>query len=362
MFSEAKEKLEEAWLGLDKIYRSGMEEILQLPNMGIPKGRAKLKTYDVLCAGIVVADLFTTPVDRLPKSGELSAVEDIKLECGGCAVNVAVNLAKLGLRSALSGKVGRDYFGGAILQELRERGMDTEHIRFSDRLPTSKTVILIAKGEDRRYVHSVGANAEFKVEDIDQGLIAGSRVFYVGGLLAMRDLDCERLVPLFQYAQESGTMTVLDVVVPADSWVPLSDIAKLLPYTDVFLPNEDEAGIITGETDPLAQARILKGLGAQNVIVTRGGAGSIALSDTAAFAAEAYPVQVVDASGGGDAFTSGLIYGLLHKWPLEKNVAFASALGASACQSMGCTTGTFTLQQANAFLQNNPLPLKRLHL
>lgn len=319
-----------------------------------------MKKYDALCAGIIVADLFTAPIDRLPESGELSAVDDITLTCGGCTVNVAVNLAKLGLATTLAGKIGNDYFGTAVLKELQDRGLDTGQIRVSDQLPTSKTVILIVKGEDRRYVHAVGANAEFKAEDIDREIIAASRVFYVGGLFAMRDLDCERLVPLFRYAREAGTMTVLDVVVPAGSSADVSGLAKLLPYTDVFLPNEDEGAMIAGTTDPLEQARMFKGLGAHCVVVTRGGKGIVAMAGETGMEADAFPVQVVDSSGGGDAFTSGMIYGMLQEWPMERKLEFASAMGASACQSMGCTTGTFTGEEADEFLRNNRLQIRRL--
>lgn len=319
-----------------------------------------MKRFDVLCAGLIVADLFTSPLERLPQAGMLSTVDDISLECGGCAANVAINLAKLGQSATLAGRVGNDVFGQMVLRELQSKGPATGQIRISDTWPTSKTVILVVKGEDRRYVHAVGANGEFGPADIDRETIRASKVFYVGGLMAMKNMDCEQLVPLFRLAREAGTVTVLDVVVPAGTEGGLDGLAGLLPYTDVFLPNEDEGRVITGCAQAGQQAQIFRELGARCVVVTRGGAGSIALSESAEITAGVYPIEAVDASGGGDAFTSGFIYGELQNWPLAQKLRFASAMGASACRMRGCTTGTFTLEEAHTFIDNHRLPMAEI--
>lgn len=316
------------------------------------------KKYDVLCAGLIVADLVASPIAQLPRAGELAAIENISLACGGCAVNVAINLSKLGLKTVLAGKIGDDCFGNAVVEELAHKGLGTGQIRSSRTQPTSTTFILNVKGDDRRYVHSEGANAAFGAEDIDLQMIADSKVFYVGGLLAMKSLDCDSLLPLFQYARQQGTMTVLDVVVPSGASPGLAGLARLLPYTDLFLPNEDEGSMITGEHDAEKQARIFIGLGAKGVIITRGGAGSIAMLEHTAVIAGAYPVQAVDSSGGGDAYTSGIIYGELQGWQLRDKIAFASAMGASACLSRGCTSSTFTLAEARQFLQEHQLDIR----
>lgn len=318
---------------------------------------AASKDIDVLCAGILVADLFTTPLDGLPLPGELVLVDDISLEAGGCAINTAINLCKLGAKVTLAGKVGNDFFGEAIKREMQHKGVDIQGVIHTLECPTSKTVILIAKGEDRRYIHSIGANAEFTIKDFNLSLVQRAKVLYVGGLMAMPRLDPVQLLPLLEYAKEVNTKTILDVVVPASAAIP-EGLDALLPYVDVFLPNEDEAFALSGLNDPIDQAEYFARMGAGTVIITRGGKGSVIKAGSQIFQIGTYPITLVDSSGGGDAFSSGIIYGELKGWGLPKKLELASAMGASACMSRGCTNGTFTLPEALAFIENHYLVMR----
>src|SRR5436190_1578401 len=115
----------------------------------------------VLCAGVLVADIFVPPMPSLPEEGELRATDDFLLATGGCAANVALSLARLGVGSTVSGRTGSDVFGDFIVGDLEARGIDTSGIRRSDTSGTSKTVVLPVIGQDRRFIHTFGANAEF---------------------------------------------------------------------------------------------------------------------------------------------------------------------------------------------------------
>ncbi len=309
---------------------------------------------DVLCVGILVADLFAPPLPRLPAAGELLLVDDFLLTTGGCAANAGVDLAKLGARVTVVGKVGNDVYADFIRRDLDAQGVDVSGIQVSKTMPTSRTVILPVIGEDRRYIHAVGANADLRAEDISLGLVTRSRVLYVGGYLLFPGIKQSSLVELFRLARQRGVKTVLDVagVQPSHG---MRDLIDLLPHTDAFLPNHDEARILTGEADPVRQAHMLLERGAGTVVVTQGGAGAIAMTRGQAWRAAAYPVDVVDPSGGGDAFDAGFIVGMLEGWDLRRTVEFASAIGASACTRLGCTAGVFTRAEALAFIARQSL-------
>ena len=141
--------------------------------------------YDVVCVGIVVADMFASPLPHLPVPGELAPVDELLLQTGGCAANTSVDVAKLGAKVAVVARVGNDIFGEFIRDDLEQKGVDVSGIQVSPVTPTSRTVILTVTGEDRRYIHSVGANAEFTLNGVDLGLIADARVLYVGGYLLL---------------------------------------------------------------------------------------------------------------------------------------------------------------------------------
>jgi len=317
------------------------------------------RRYDVVCLGVLVADMFVSPMARLPAAGELLAVDDIQFDVGGCAANTALTLTKLDRPVALIGKTGQDAFGSFVTQELARRGVDTQGIRTSAHLPTSKTVILPVKGDDRRYVHTFGANADLQLSDIDTNLIAQSRLLVVGGYLALPKLDPRALRQLFEFARRQGVLTVLDVVVPGNvQAADLADaLAGVLPYTDVFMPNDDEAQRLTGEREPQRQAEAFVALGCQTVVITLGEHGALARTRHASYQAPAYAVEAVDYSGAGDAFAGGFAYGLLEGWPLPQTLAFASAIGASCCTQLGCTAGVFRVPEALAYVAAHPLPL-----
>lgn len=314
--------------------------------------------YDVLCVGILVADLFVPPLPRLPLPGELQLVDDMLLSTGGCAANAAMDLVRLGARVAVAGKVGNDFFAEFVRQELQAKGVDVSGLRQSASAPTARTVILPVAGDDRRYIHAVGANAELRVEDIDLDQVAQARVLYVGGYLLFPGFAPAALAELFRLARERGLLTVLDVAGP-QAGVGLAPLAPVLPHTDVFLPNQDEAAVITGETDALRQAAVFVEAGAQTVVITRGAEGVVVGTRAAAYAAPALPVEFVDGSGAGDAFAAGYMVGLLEGWDLERTVALASAVGASACTRLGTTPGVFSRAEALDFLAQHPLKLQR---
>jgi sugar/nucleoside kinase (ribokinase family) len=307
----------------------------------------------VLCAGILVADLVIPPLPELPAPGELAASEDFLLATGGCAANVAVSLAKLGVPSAVAGCVGADLFGDFLQRELRGIGVDTRGLRRSADRGTSKTVILPVGGEDRRFVHTFGANAEFTVQHVDRSPLADCDVLYLGGYLVLPAVSAPDLAQLCADARAGGARTVLDVVVPRGATVSLESVREALAFVDFFVPNEDEARALTGEADPHRQAARLVEAGCGTAIVTRGTAGAVLRSSDELLEVPAPRVDTVDQSGAGDAFSAGLIAGLLAGWDLARIVCFASVVGASATTALGCTAGVFSRAHAEAFMEEH---------
>lgn len=313
----------------------------------------------VLSAGIIVADHVCTPIDHLPKAGELVMADQLLLTIGGCAANAAVDLAKMGVATAVVGRVGDDAFGRIVLDLLSSHGLDTSTIRPSHGVATSQTMIVNVQGEDRRFIHSFGANAVFRATDIPLDRVRQSRVLYLGGYLLMPNMTHDELVPVFRAARAAGVTTVLDVAIPWPGEY-LSRLEPLLPHVDVFLPNDHEGQLITGEADPLRQAEIFRRLGARTVIITCGAKGSIFVDERVRLEAGVYSVPFVDGSGGGDAFDAGYICGLLDGLDVEGRLRVASALGASCVREVGTTPGVFTRAECDAFLSKQHLAIARV--
>ncbi len=313
----------------------------------------------VVCAGIVVADHLTTPISHVPAAGELVKADDLVLNIGGCASNAAVALSKLGIRSSVCGRVGDDVFGRYVADVLSAHQVDCRALTIDRERSTSQSLIINVSGQDRRFIHSFGANAGLSADDVAGALRDSTKVLYVGGYLILPGVDPKALADVFRQARGRGILTVLDVVTPASGRY-LDALRPVLAETDAFLPNTDEAALILGESDPIRQAEIFREMGAKLVAITMGSQGAIALSDSLRLRLGTYPVKYVDASGGGDAFDAGYIAGLLDGRDLVDCLKLASALGASCVRAVGTTAGIFTRAEADAFLASRELKIEPL--
>jgi sugar/nucleoside kinase (ribokinase family) len=314
---------------------------------------------EVLCAGIVVADHVCTPVSHVPAAGELVMADGMLLTIGGCAANAAVDLTKMGVSAAVVGRVGADMFGRIVTDLLREAGVNVSGIKASATAATSQTLIVNVQGQDRRFIHTFGANAEFAAGDIPRGLVERCKVLYVGGYLLMPGMRQEELIPVFAAARARGVQTVLDVAIPGPGEYR-GRLEKLLPHVDIFLPNQHEGELITAEREPVRQAEFFRGLGCGTAIITMGGDGAVLVQKDRRLRCGVYSVPFVDASGGGDAFDAGYIYGLLRGLSPEDCLRVASALGASCVRAIGTTPGVFTRSECDIFLGEQSLRIEEV--
>jgi sugar/nucleoside kinase (ribokinase family) len=304
---------------------------------------------EVGCMGILVADTFCGPLDALPKPGELLAIDTLPVTVGGCASNVAIDIARQGHSVDAVGCLGQDAAADVVRAALTAAGVGCQHITVSATLPTSQTIVLLVKGDDRRFIHLFGANAEFSIAHVDLEWVRTLKVLYVGGLGVLPGIDNQALADLFAFCRTHGVKTVLDVVLPQQI-NDFSGLRTILPHVDYFLPNDDEAARIAGSTNIAEQTAHLLDWGAQTVVITQGGRGVDAARRQDRWHLDPYPMQVVDTTGGGDAFAAGFISGLLRGWDLPDMLRAGAALGASAVRAIGTTTGVFTADQLRAFM------------
>jgi sugar/nucleoside kinase (ribokinase family) len=314
---------------------------------------------DVLCAGIIVADHVSSPISHLPAEGELVTADRLLLTIGGCAANTAVDLAKMDVSVLLSGCIGRDVFGRVVTEMLRDQGVNVSALTVSPTAATSQTLIVNVAGQDRRFIHTFGANAAFRAADIPFDRVTRCKALYLGGYLLMPDVRQDELIPIFVAARAAGAKTMLDVAIPGPGDY-LGQFERLLSHVDVFLPNYHEAEAITRERDPVRQAEVFRRLGAGTVVVTMGADGAVLVNDRVRLWSGTYPMPYVDGSGGGDAFDAGFLFGILHQFSAEDCLRVASALGASCVRAVGTTPGVFTRAECEAFLKQHTLRIERL--
>jgi sugar/nucleoside kinase (ribokinase family) len=298
---------------------------------------------DVVCLGILVADAIARPVDDVPPRGALELVDDISLHGGGCALNTASALVRLGLEAAVVGKVGVDPFGDFILQLLDERGVDRRGVSQDQAVPTSATVVLVDSGGERTFLHLPGANGRLARADLDDDMLFSGKALHVAGALVMPALDGDPTVMVLQEARARGLTTSLDTVWDATGrWERL---LPSLPYLDLFVPSLAEGSAISGQPEPESVAAWLRERGVGTVALKLGADGCFVSSDEFEGFVAAPAVEAIDSTGAGDAFAAGVLYGYLAGWPLERTAAFANAAGALAATAVGAVEGVQGLEE-----------------
>ena len=315
----------------------------------------------VICAGVLVADHLCPPLPHMPAAGELIAVDRLVLAIGGCAANAAINLARLGVRTQVLCKIGNDMFGQFVTDILKQEGLDTAGFRIDPDNDTSQTLIINVQGQDRRFIHTFGANKSLSVADLKSAIDPANppKVFYLGGYLILPGLDPHELSDFLAWLGTLGVHRVIDVATPGPANY-LPRIQPILPHVDCFLPNSDEAALILGPGSPADHARAFHAMGARLVVITMGGEGAVVVGDEMAAHILPYKVNFVDGTGGGDAFDAGYITGIVDGGSILKCLTRAAAQGASCVRGIGTTATIFNKAESDAFVAANPLAIRPL--
>ncbi len=305
---------------------------------------------DVLCIGLIVADIVAQPVKEFPEKGKLVLVDNIELHNGGCATNTGITLARLGVKTGVMGKVGEDGFGRFLLEVMKREGIDVSGVRKDETSHTSATCVLVDPDGERRFIHYIGANGKFSLSDIDWEVVEEYKLVHVAGACIMPSLDGEPLGKLMERLKKMEKTTSLDTAWDATGeWLPR--IESALPYVDYFIPSLEEARELSRRVAPEDIADFFHEKGVKNVVLKMGEKGSFISTPDFKMTIPAFKVKAVDATGAGDAFAGGFLKGILEGWPLEKSVKFANAVGAFCVQAIGATQGIKGTREVLQFIE-----------
>jgi len=317
-----------------------------------------------ICAGILCADIACWPIHHLPIEGELIETEKIELCLGGCASNVALDLSRVGVPVYLSGCVGDDFFSDFILKAVSAPGVDCSFMQRVTKNCPGTVMHVNVQGQDRRFICATGANDLYTIDDSLETLITSTdfpkgepKVFYLGGFLMLKSLENDRTPNLLKKAQEHGWKTILDVVLYGNRRYK-DAVLPLLPFVDVFMPNNHEGEKISGMSDALEQAKFFAGRGVKTSVITQGELGTLYYGEKEKFHAGIFPVDFVGGAGSGDAFAAGFITAMLENRTAEECVVYGSALGASCVRGVSTTGSVFTQSELAGFLAANRCEIK----
>jgi sugar/nucleoside kinase (ribokinase family) len=315
------------------------------------------RSIDLLVIGDVNPDILVVGDDVVPEFGQAEKlVGTIRLTVGGSSAITACGAARLGLRVAHGGIVGDDLLGRAIRDALADHGVDVSLIGTDPAIATGATVVL-GSGDRRALLTAIGTIDRLSADDVPRRSLAATRHLHAGSTAIQPRLR-NGLAGLFAEARRAGVSTSFDT-----NWDPerrWRGIEHLLAAADVFFPNEREASLITGRSDPLEAAHELvrradavgrdPNAGPLTVAVKLGAVGGLVIRGHEALRLPAPEVQVIDSTGAGDAFDAGFLYGLLDGRSLRECLGLAVACGSLSTRAIGGVDGQATLEEAEALL------------
>jgi len=292
------------------------------------------KVFDVIVVGELNIDLIFNRVESLPEVGKEKLAGEMILTLGSSAAIFASNLSALGVSVSFIGKIGNDVFGRFCKSELEAKRVDTSMLLMDDTLKTGATVVLNF-GEDRANVTYQGAMSHLGVADITQEKLSKAKHLHFSSYFLQPGFKTD-LAILFKMAKNAGMTTSLDVQWdPKEEWE--FDHKRVLPFVDVFLPNEKELLGLTNKTEIDSAIDLIKE-DANIVAVKRGNQGAVCYQQGKKIMKPAFlNGKVVDAIGAGDSFNAGFISKFINDFPLETCMEFGNLIGAISTTAAGGT-------------------------
>ncbi len=250
---------------------------------------------------------------------------------GGKGANQAYASARLGAEVAMIGRVGGDTFGEQLITSLSKAGVDTQHIIHDSDASTGIALIVVEAGGQNSIVVSSGANGRVTPSDISR---AEDVIRSADLTLLQLEIPLPAVIKAAQCAQNHGVKVILNPA-PAQQ-LP----AELLSLTDILIPNETEAAMLSGcdvdTDDGIRQAASgLRQSGLKTIIMTRGSRGASLITESKVEHFPAFPVEPVDTTAAGDAFVGSFAVAFAEGKSLAEAVRCGNAAGALASTKPG---------------------------
>ncbi|MCH6269119.1 aminoimidazole riboside kinase [Neobacillus citreus] len=308
----------------------------------------------VLCLGEAL-------IDFIPLDAENETYQKAP---GGAPANVSVGIAKLGGAATFIGKVGDDVLGQFLKETLDGYGVNTGPMEFTDEARTGVTFVTLEPSGERHFSFYINPSADrfLRKEEIDPSLFQQHKIFHFGSISLISEPARSATLWSVKQAKKTGMLISYDPNLRLGLWdseeQAMETILTALPMADVLKVSDEELSFLTGCSnweEGIAQLPDLP-----LILVTLGGQGCIWHFKGKTGKVEALDCKVVDTTGAGDAFVSGILYSInesakplmeLSETDIVEIVRFAAVSGGLATTKKGAMTGLPNLQEVQNLLK-----------
>ncbi|MBA2714985.1 MAG: sugar kinase [Rubrobacteraceae bacterium] len=287
-----------------------------------------------------------------PRPGRLRHATGLELKIGGAESNLAIALSRLGLSAGWASYLGDDEMGQLVLDRVRAEGVETSHVRRVMDHPTGLYLREQVGTDVRVYYYRQGSAAStMQPEAFDQDYLSGATFLHLTGITPALSENCRDFV--LWAARETGTRVSFDVNYRSKLWGTgraREFVEEILPHVSLLFAGDEEARALWGRDDETL-VRELARKGPEEVVLKRGGTGSLALVEDKVLEHPSFDVDDVDPVGAGDAFAAGYLAGHVWDLPAEERLRVANAMGAMSVATLGDYEGLPDRDELEAFLE-----------
>ena len=319
------------------------------------------KDMDVIAVGRIAIDLNPNDIHRT-----LDKVNTFTKYVGGSPANIAVGLARLGKKVGFIGKVSDDAFGKYVTDYFREKGIDVSHVTPSSdgevlgltfteiSSPTESQILMYREGV---------ADLALAPEDVSEEYIKRAKFLLISGTALAASPSREACFLAMTYAKKHDTKIIFDIDYRNYTWKSNAEIAVYYSLagqrSDILMGSREEFELMEmldkGNDIPdycLADNYLFHGN--QMVIIKHGKKGSLAYSsDRKAYKVGSFSVKLLKSFGGGDAYASAFLYGILEGWQMPTSLEFAAASAARVVASHSCSDAMSTAEEIISFIADS---------
>ena len=294
--------------------------------------------------GAHIVDVLGRPVTDIPPGQGRRMLDEIRVTVAGTAAGTGVDLAKLGTNVRSLGAIGTDDLGDFLVGKLTAFGVATDGLARLPDVQTGTTILPIRPNGDRPALVVRGANGAVGIGDLDMTVLSGASVVHLGAPDVMAGFSTDDLVHLASQAKNEGALITLDVLGSGADGA-LERLTPMLEKVDYFLPNEEQLRGFSGEPDLARAAECFLDLGVGAVIVSRGADGASVFDADGRADIPAFPTDLVDTTGCGDAVSAGVIAGLVRGWRISDATKLGLAAASLVAAGLGSDAGIINFAQ-----------------
>lgn len=281
--------------------------------------------FDVTGLGNCCVDLIGI-VNQLPKENTKKDITSFKQFVGSPVVNALLTLSQFGCKTSIISSIGSDHYGQFIKQTLIKNNINIQNLRENSSESSVHFVVIARKTQSRTIFkkrNNIKSLAEFS--PFHKFTIQNSKL-----LILDRHLDDERLKAV-SWAKKNKIKVAYD---PSDKYNSFTQ--KMIQLADIFIAPLGFISHLKNKSNPESALKELWSQNKKIVVLTLGPKGSMATDGKSiVYEPRNHKGRILDTNGAGDVYYGAFVYGVLRKWNLKKNLAFANKIAALKCSILG---------------------------